>query len=49
MATTATATAIQARPQPGDIMLDVRGVRQVYSKGGSNNLLVLDDVNLQLR
>eukprot|EP01037_Dinobryon_pediforme_P016987 gene16987-17177_t len=30
-------------------MLDVRGVRQVYSKGGSNNLLVLDDVNLQLR
>ena len=49
MATTATATAIQPRPQPGDIMLDVRGVRQVYSKGGSNNLLVLDDVNLQLR
>ena len=49
MATTAPATAIQPRPQPGDIMLDVRGVRQVYSKGGSNNLLVLDDVNLQLR
>ena len=49
MATTATATSIQSRPQPGDIMLDVRGVRQVYSKGGSNNLLVLDDVNLQLR
>ena len=49
MATTASATTIQPRPQPGDIMLDVRGVRQVYSKGGSNNLLVLDDVNLQLR
>ena len=49
MATTASATTIQPRPQPGDIMLDGRGVRQVYSKGGSNNLLVLDDVNLQLR
>lgn len=49
MAMTAPATTIQPRPQPGDIMLDVRGVRQVYSKGGSNNLLVLDDVNLQLR
>lgn len=45
----APATAIQPRPQPGAVMLDVRGVRQVYSKGGSNNLLVLDDVNLQLR
>lgn len=49
MAMTTPAPAIQLRPQPGEIMLDVRGVRQVYSKGGSNNLLVLDDVNLQLR
>jgi NitT/TauT family transport system ATP-binding protein len=49
MAMTTPAPAIQSRPQPGEIMLDVRGVRQVYSKGGSNNLLVLDDVNLQLR
>jgi NitT/TauT family transport system ATP-binding protein len=49
MTLTAPAPAIQPRPQPGDIMLDVRGVRQVYSKGGSNSLLVLDDVNLQLR
>ena len=39
----------QPRPQPGRVMLDVRGVRQAYSKGGSNSLLVLDNVNMQLR
>ena len=37
------------RPQPGEVMLDVRGIRQAYSKGGSSTLLVLDNVNLQLR
>ena len=48
MAPTQTASA-QIRPQPGAVMLDAQEVGQTYSKGGSNDLLVLDNVNLQLR
>jgi NitT/TauT family transport system ATP-binding protein len=41
-------TTVQTRPQTGKVMLDARDVGQTYSKGGSNDLLVLDGVNLQL-
>jgi len=37
------------RPEAGPVMLDIRNVRQTYSKGQANDLLVLDGINLQLR
>jgi NitT/TauT family transport system ATP-binding protein len=49
MVMTSPSTASVARPQAGQVMLDVKNIRQTYSKGQANDLLVLDGVNLQLR
>ena len=48
MTSPATAPTPQ-RPEAGPVMLDIRNVRQTYSKGQANDLLVLDGINLQLR
>ena len=38
-----------ADPAADNILVDVHGVKHVYSKGGGSGLLVLDDVDLTLR
>ena len=48
MTSPATAPTPQ-RPEAGPVMLDIRNVRQTYSKGQANDLLVLDGINFQLR
>ncbi len=48
MTSPATAPTPQ-RPEAGPVMLDIKNVRQTYSKGQANDLLVLDGINLQLR
>ncbi len=48
MTSPATAPTPQ-RPEAGPVLLDIRNVRQTYSKGQANDLLVLDGINLQLR
>ena len=35
--------------QTGDVLLEVQSIRQAYAKGGANDLLVLDGVNLTLK
>jgi NitT/TauT family transport system ATP-binding protein len=50
MVMTSPATApTHQRPEAGPVMLDIRNVRQTYSKGQANDLLVLDGINFQLR
>ena len=43
------ATLAPARPNLGEVMLDVKNVRQTYTKGSGADLLVLDGINLSLR
>lgn len=45
----ANAALAAARPQLGEVMLDVKNVRQTYAKGSGADLLVLDGINLALR
>ena len=49
MVMTSPAAAAPTRQETGPVMLDVKNIRQTYAKGGGNDLLVLDGVNLQLR
>ena len=45
----ANAALAATRPQLGEVMLDVKNVRQTYAKGSGADLLVLDGINLALR
>jgi NitT/TauT family transport system ATP-binding protein len=45
----ANATLVASRPNLGEVMLDVKNVRQTYAKGSGADLLVLDNINLALR
>jgi NitT/TauT family transport system ATP-binding protein len=45
----ANATLVATRPNLGEVMLDVKNVRQTYAKGSGADLLVLDGINLSLR
>src|SRR5687768_8417599 len=47
MAATRTAAA-KAQPAP-EVLLEIRDLRQTYPKGASDDLLVLDGVNMTLR
>ena len=44
-----TEAALAERPATGADLLNITGVRQVYTKGSGADLLVLDDINLDLR
>lgn len=37
------------RPKRGEVLLQARGVRQTYAKGAANDLVVLDNIDLELR
>jgi NitT/TauT family transport system ATP-binding protein len=43
------ATVLRQAPRTGEAMLVIDQVRQAYPKGPTNTLLVLDDINLQLK
>lgn len=45
----ANGTLVATRPNLGEVMLDVKNVRQTYAKGSGADLLVLDGINLSLR
>lgn len=48
MTDTAPDTAVRKSPAP-EVLLEIAGVRQTYTKGASDDLLVLDGVNLTLK